>query len=109
MIEVPFAYPTVAPESDQEQEAYDRIDEMLSTGQISQAIGWAIKQRQTFLDGMEEVKELRSIIRSSVKGRAATNWAVLLFFCETGEYGGVTMQCTYHEVYYMYCHVCLFC
>ena len=47
VIEVPFMYPTVAPESDQEQTAYDRIDEMLSTGEISRAVGWAIKQRSS--------------------------------------------------------------
>ena len=56
VIEVPFVYPTVAPETDAEWEAFDRIDEMVSSHKLSKYIRWAIWQCKALMNRLTQLK-----------------------------------------------------
>ena len=79
---IPFSEPSVAPDTDEEEEAFTEFEDLILSGEVSSAIGWAIKQRQVLLDdrGSSAVKELKERLRGIFHGRTCQNWAVLLFF-----------------------------
>ena len=81
-IEICFDNPTVAPDSDIEQNSFDRLDEIINESELSTAIGWAISLRNQFVSGMSVIKGIRGQLREKLifKGRRATTWSILLFF-----------------------------
>ena len=52
---MPFKKPAVTPEMDEQQDAFDQLDDILGEGTPSSAVGWAIKQ-QSVLGSKEEIR-----------------------------------------------------
>ena len=79
---IPFQEPTACPETSEEEDGFDTLEELMASHQISSAVGWAIQLRKKLLGKREHVRELKQQLRGSFQGRTATNWAILLFFAE---------------------------
>lgn len=47
---IPFAKPSIAPITDEQQEAYDELDDLLAGEELSSVCGWAIAQRAALLN-----------------------------------------------------------
>ena len=73
-----FNLPTVAPATDEEEEAFAELDDLLLSGELSSAIGWAIAQGKLLLSNRDEIRELKKM--TQLHGRSSQNWAILLFF-----------------------------
>ena len=73
---VPFSKPTVAPQNEEQQEAFDELDEMLEGKNPSNAVCWAIQQGNILVD-KAELQEMRRLLKGVFKGRSQRNWALL--------------------------------
>ena len=73
---MPFKKPAVTPEMDEQQDAFDQLDDILGEGTPSSAVGWAIKQ-QSVLGSKEEIRATKRLLWGSFLGRSAHNWALL--------------------------------
>ena len=73
---VPFPKPTVAPQNEEQQEAFDELEEMLEEKNPSNAVCWAIQQGHILVD-KAELQEMRRLLKGFFKGRAQRNWALL--------------------------------
>ena len=67
----------MAPESEEEEMAFDELEDVLGDHEMSAAVGWAIQQRSMLLCKYQ-VREMRGLLRGSFDGRLAQNWAFLL-------------------------------
>ena len=74
---VPFAKPSVAPASEEEEMAFDELEDILEDREMSAAVGWAIELRSLLLC-KDQVREMRVLLRGSIDGRLTQNWAFLL-------------------------------
>lgn len=74
---MPFNKPSVAPQSEDEQTAFDELDDIIEEREISACVGWAVKLKKSLIC-KDEVREMRSLITGSFTGRSAHNWALLL-------------------------------
>ena len=72
----PFRSPVVAPSSEEEQDAFDELEDMFSEGSLSAACGWVIKVGKILHDRCT-VREMAARFRPHFPGRQATNWALL--------------------------------
>ena len=77
---MPFLLPTVAPESEEEFDAYDALDTLLSSGAVSSAMGWAIAQGEELVNNLPLLREIKCSLRGKFKGRSIPNRSKLLFF-----------------------------
>ena len=73
-----FSLPTVAPSTDEEEAAFAEIEDLLFSGELSSAIGWAISVGKQLSCCREEIRELKKL--TQLQGRSSQNWAILLFF-----------------------------
>ena len=73
---VPFKTPKVAPISEEQQEAYDELDDLLDDGKPSSTIGWAVRQ-QSLLSKKEPVHQMKKLLHGSFNGRSRHNWTIL--------------------------------
>ena len=73
----PFTKLSVAPESDDDQIAFDELEDIREDHELSSIVGWAIKIR-ALLMSKEEVRDMRALFKGSLQGRSAQNWAFLL-------------------------------
>ena len=73
---VPFLTPTVAPQNEVQQEAFDALDEILEEKSPSRAVCWAIKQHKIITD-KKELQEVRQLLQGAYKGRALRNWTLV--------------------------------
>jgi hypothetical protein len=73
---LPFKKPTIAPSTDEEQDAFDYLEELIESQAISSSIGWIIRQGNILKD-KEEMKSMKSHLRRYYKGRSITNWSLL--------------------------------
>ena len=76
MCVVPFSKPSIAPSTDQEQEAFEELEDMLSEGTLSSVCGWAISLEKVLVN-KEKVREMKSVVREHLEGRFASNWTLL--------------------------------
>ena len=72
----------MCPETDEEENRFDELEEMVTTHQTSLAVGWAIELRNQLLLKRDRIKELKKHLCGAFQGCAASNWAILLFFAE---------------------------
>lgn len=79
---IPFEPPTVCPESDEEEDAFDELVDLMSNNRLSAAVGWAIQLRKEVLLNGDRIRELKRELYGSFQGRSAMNWALLLFVAE---------------------------
>ena len=70
---VPFSKPSLAPITDEQQQAYKELEDMLTEGMLSSVCGWAIKQEEKLLN-KDEVKEMKALLRPHFQGCSASNW-----------------------------------
>ena len=77
---MPFSKPSVAPMTEDGQDAYDELEDMLSDGTLSSVFGWAVSQR-SLLSDKEEIREVKSQLRLQFgeSGRSVQNWALLVY------------------------------
>ena len=78
---IPFVKPSVSPETDDDQQLFDKLEEMLEEKIASSAIGWAIQQQKLFKD-KEKLHKLKKDLRPSCTGRTNHNWALVLLCAE---------------------------
>ena len=69
--------PPVDPETEEEHDAYDDIEEILLTNVLSSLIGWVITIGN-ILRHKREIKSVKDDLRRHFQGRALTNWSLLL-------------------------------
>ena len=79
---IPFEQPPVCQESEEEEDAFDELEDLVSTNRLSAAVGWAIQLRKEVLLNGDRIRELKRELYGSFCGRSAINWAILLFFAE---------------------------
>ena len=72
----------MCPESEEEEDAFDELEDLVSTNRLSAAVGWAIQLRKEVLLNGDQIRELKRELYGSFRGRSAMNWAILLFFAE---------------------------
>ena len=72
----------MCPETDEEEDGFDDLEEMVSTHQTSSAVGWAIQLRKQLLLKRERMHELKKNLCGAFHGHQSSNWAILLFFAE---------------------------
>ena len=72
----PFKTPAVSPTTDEEQDAFDELDDMLCEGSLSSSCGWVVKVGRRLHD-RPTVREMAARFRSHFPGRQAINWALL--------------------------------
>ena len=72
----------MCPESEEEEDAFDELKDLVSTNRLSAAVGWAIQLRKEVLLNGDQIRELKRELYGSFRGRSAMNWAILLFFAE---------------------------
>ncbi len=73
---VPFVKPSTAPVTDEQQDAYNKMDDMIDEGVLSSVCGWAIRQRQ-IVANKEKLKARKSHLRHHFKGRSVLNWTLV--------------------------------
>ena len=73
---VPFTMPTVSPQNEEQQEAFDTLDDILEDKQPSAAVCWAIQQHAVVTQ-KHEIRQMKQSLQGSFKGRAQRNWALL--------------------------------
>lgn len=78
---LPFSKPWIAATTDEQQDAFETIDEMMEGHLLSQAIGWIIKQKKVLGD-KEELRGMKRKLRSAFQGRSLSNWALVALSTE---------------------------
>ena len=71
-----FLKPAVAPVNDEEQEAFDTLDDLLDENKPATAICWAVQQHEMLTD-KTELQVMRHLLHGAFKGRMQRNWALL--------------------------------
>ena len=79
---IPFEQPPVCPESEEEEGAFDDLEDLVRNNRLSAAVGWAVQLRKELLVNGDRIRELKRELYGSFRGRSAMNWAILLFFAE---------------------------
>ena len=79
---IPFEQPPVCSESEEEEDAFDELEDLVSTNRLSAAVRWAIQLRKEVLLNGDQIRELKRELYGSFRSRSAMNWAILLFFAE---------------------------
>ena len=74
---VPFNKPCVAPESEDDQKAFDEVDDLIGEHEMSTCVGWAIQLKKVLMC-KEAVREMRASLLRVFLGRSTQNWALLL-------------------------------
>lgn len=77
---VPFECPSVCPASDEEEEAFMELDSIISSGELSSSIAWAIGCGNRLSHDKDEIREFCSKLKGSFSGRVLKNWGTLLYF-----------------------------
>lgn len=72
----PFKSPAIAPSSEEEQDAFDELDDILTEGSLSAACGWVVRLGQC-LHNRGIVMEMCTLLRPHFPGRQAMNWALV--------------------------------
>lgn len=73
---IPFKKPSIAPTTEDQQTAFDELDDILMSGELSSVCGWAIKQRE-ILEEKDKFKAMKAILRPHFEGRSVLNWAYI--------------------------------
>lgn len=74
---VPFRIPSITPETEEQQSAFDALEDMLDDHRPSSAIGWAISQRDE-LRNKAAIREMKALLKGPFQGRTTGNWALVL-------------------------------
>ena len=56
---IPFEQPTICPESDEEEDAFDELEDLVSSNRLSVAVGWAIQLRKEVLLNGDRIRGLK--------------------------------------------------
>ena len=72
----PFKSPAIAPSTEEEQDAFDELDDILTEGTLSTACGWVVRVGQCLHD-RQIVREMAARFRPHFPGRQAINWALV--------------------------------
>ena len=73
---VPFCKPSIAPITDEQDDAFDDIERMIEENLLSQALGWVIKQAST-VHNREQLRTMKQKLRRVFQGRCLMNWALV--------------------------------
>ena len=74
---MPFHAPSVAPVTDEEEYAFMELESIISSGELSSAIGWAIGCGSQLADRKGDILEM-----CHFSGRVLKNWGTVLFFLD---------------------------
>ena len=73
---MPFKGPSIAPTTEEIQDAFDELDDLITDGTLSSACGWVIHLNQV-LQNKQVIREMTKFFRGHYAGRKAINWALL--------------------------------
>ena len=73
---MPFTKPAIAPETKEQKDAFDTLDDMLGDGEPSSAVTWAIKL-QSIMGSKKELRSMKKQLRGSFQGHSCHNWTFL--------------------------------
>ena len=65
---MPFLLPSVMPETEEQYGAFDELDSLVSSGELSSALGWAVAQGKCLDDNLSLQKEIKCSLRGKFKG-----------------------------------------
>ncbi len=74
---VPFTKPSISPTTDEQQDAFDDLDDILEGGLLSSVYGWVIQQRRV-LEDKERIRDMKRQLRAHFAGRSALNWSLVV-------------------------------
>ena len=76
---ISFKAPSVCPTTDIEEDAFVELDSIISSGQLSSAIGWAIRCGDNLAERRKDILKHCKRLKGAFCGRDLKNWATLLF------------------------------
>ena len=79
---MPFESPSVAPTTDEEEEAFMELDSIISSGELSSAIGWAIGCGSHLAQKKSDILNMCHKLKGTFSGRVLKNWGTVLFFLD---------------------------
>lgn len=71
-----FEGPSIAPINEIQQNQFDELDDLMSSGDLSASCGWVVKQGRLLQD-RQLLREMITAFRPHYSGRKANNWAML--------------------------------
>ena len=78
---IEFNQPAVYPQSLAEEEAFAELEDLVASGRVSSAVGWAIGVGKDLEMKRDVINSLCSKIKGIFSGHCCCkNWAMLLFF-----------------------------
>ena len=80
-IVIHFNDPKIGPVSDDEEDAYTELDELISSGEVTRGIGWAVNMGKVLLQENNEVKKgyYKKLMHGVVTCRKYANWSLYCF------------------------------
>ena len=96
MCSVLFKKPAVQPTTLEQQEAFDKLEEPVSNGDLSRMFVWLVKQRK-YLSDKKLLKDVRIKLQGKFSGRTLENWSLLLVWVSKVNF------------YYANCHHVVLC
>ena len=95
-ITVDFNLPTVEPNTEEEEEEFEELDNLLASGSVSSAIGWAVRAGAKLEMRKDELKAFAYKSKTFFTGRSCKNWRMLIFFLnEVSVFVIVVTTCMY--------------
>lgn len=77
MCSIPFSKPGVQPTTKEEQDAFDTLDDMMTSGDLSCLFGWLVNQRKCLSD-KSLLREMSKKLQANFTGRSLENWTLLM-------------------------------
>lgn len=74
---IPFHKPAIQPTNPEQQDAFDELEELVSSGSLSCLFGWLVEQRKCLTD-KQLTREMCKKLRGSFSGRSLENWTLLM-------------------------------
>ena len=75
-----FVDPPVGPSSEEDEEVFAELEELIHGGELSRAIGWAIQLGQRLPSCRQDILDIKEKLRGVMSGRKIQNWGMILFF-----------------------------
>ena len=73
---MPFTKPSITPESDDQVDAFDDLEEMIEAKRLSVAVGWIISMNRKVHD-KPALQEVKRSLKSAFTGRTLDNWTTV--------------------------------
>ena len=79
---VEFKLPAIAPITEEEEEAFAELEDVLASESVSSTIGWVVRVGKDLEEKRKEISLFSSKLKGTFSGRCSKNWGILLFFLD---------------------------